>query len=1494
MLRQYLRRTGFRHQLTVVVSGAILLLALFSSIMNSLESSRRVERYLVEQGEHIADNLARHSRLAVLYQSPENGREGVATTLAFPDVLHVEITDARHRVLVSLDKPGVQRERPDPGRLHQAVERPTLQFETDSEWVFGAPIYSRQPDDISPFDVHDAKPQLLGYARVVLGKDTLHRLILWQLLGNLAITFSFAIVLVGAMRLLTRRLTRPLNELSSLMGRAEAGESGLRARADGPRDIIDMAQAFNKMMGVLEQREAELKASRDEALRTALLKAQFAAMVSHEVRTPLNGVVGMLELLREMRLTRQQQECVDIAWNSSHALIELINDILDFSKMEAGKLQLDETEFDLRALVEEVIELLGKPSQQKGIELGYVFADGVPERIRGDSLRIRQVLTNLVGNAVKFTEHGEVAVRVAAMPVQDDTGHDLRLRFEVVDTGIGMDDAATRHLFENFAQADPSTSRKYGGTGLGLAISKHLVGLMSGEIGVSSSPGAGSTFWFTAACGRSAEQPFPSVEAGWHDLQVLVAEESRVVSDFITANLVAQGMHCRVVARGADALDELGRKLREGAPYDLVVTDIGMANADGEDLVRCLRADPVLAGVRLLVLDRYGATAHGGGIAGNAYVAKPLRLASLLDGVRRALSADPVSMLPLPDALPEPAPADRREYRVLIVEDNRTNQMVAAGMLNIHGCQCDFAGNGREAVEAARRRRYGLILMDCNMPEMDGYEATAHIRNFEESLARRTPIVAMTANTQRGDAEKCLAAGMDDYLAKPITLVELRRKLDRWLARAPAVDADRPQAEPADSALERAVFDKLREILGASLQQALAPFLEDTPTYLAQLAHAVDSGNADLARTMAHSVKGSSGNLGALHLARLAKDAEEFARAQRLEDIRPLLPQLRAAFDAVAAELDEEMQMEERLSVRQGEGSAQVLVVDDDRSTRGALRYTLQRDGFQVEEAADGEQALRMLRRLRPDVILMDAMMPVMDGFTACARLQGIPGAAGIPVLMITALEDRASVERAFAAGASDFIPKPIHFAVLSQRVRRIIDANRAERRVQHLAYNDPLTGLPNRALFFDQLAHRIEQSQASGQAVAVLFLDLDRFKNVNDTLGHAVGDRLLVSVAQRIRSSVRNADCVARLGGDEFTVVLADVASAGAAAAAAQNICRALATAFQIDGHDIFVSTSVGISMYPHDGLDAHTLLKHADTAMYRAKKTKAGFQFFEASMEQSISERVRMENDLRRALERDELEVWYQPQARFEGNHVVGAEALLRWRHPTRGLVSPLEFIPLAEEAGLIEPIGEWVLQSACAQAQRWAADGLPAVRVSVNLSVKQLLKGDIAQAVERALEDSRLPAHLLELEITESTLMEHAEDTLEALERLRRLGVRLAIDDFGTGYSSLAYLKRFPVDVVKIDRSFVRDVARDQDDAAIVRGIIALAHNLRLEVVAEGVETEAQRDFLQQHGCDMLQGYLLGKPTPADQFAAFLAAATAAGNRAPAESAPRTSRR
>jgi len=434
-----------------------------------------------------------------------------------------------------------------------------------------------------------------------------------------------------------------------------------------------------------------------------------------------------------------------------------------------------------------------------------------------------------------------------------------------------------------------------------------------------------------------------------------------------------------------------------------------------------------------------------------------------------------------------------------------------------------------------------------------------------------------------------------------------------------------------------------------------------------------------------------------------------------------------------------------------------------------------------------------------------------------------------------------------------------------------------ADQRVTHMVHHDVLTGLPNRTLLTDRVEQAIARALRSGNKLALLFLDLDRFKNVNDSLGHAIGDRLLQAVSQRLLTCLRQEDTAARLGGDEFIISLADVADGAEAARVAERILAELATPFSVSGHLLPAEASIGIALYPDDGDDAQTLLRSADTAMYHAKETgRANYQFFSTQMTERVSRRLSTETRLRRALEQGEFTLHYQPLVELASGRIDGAEALARWPHPDQGrMVSPAEFIPVAEDTGLIVPLGEWVLREACLQARAWQALQ-PGTRVAVNLSPRQFRQKQLVGMVERALGDSGIAPSLLELELTEGMLMHHADETVQTLAQLHEMGVRLAIDDFGTGYSSLSYLKRFPIHTLKIDRSFVQDLSHDPDDAAIVTAIVAMARGLGLSVTAEGVETEAQAAFLRSLSCRMAQGFLFGRPMPADEFRQRLAAA------------------
>lgn len=438
--------------------------------------------------------------------------------------------------------------------------------------------------------------------------------------------------------------------------------------------------------------------------------------------------------------------------------------------------------------------------------------------------------------------------------------------------------------------------------------------------------------------------------------------------------------------------------------------------------------------------------------------------------------------------------------------------------------------------------------------------------------------------------------------------------------------------------------------------------------------------------------------------------------------------------------------------------------------------------------------------------------------------------------------------------------------------------AEQAKLELSHLARHDFLTGLPNRVMLNDRLAQSITFARRHRKQLAVLFLDLDHFKHINDSLGHTIGDKLLQSVAKCLVTCVRSSDTVSRQGGDEFIVLLSEIERASDAALSAAKILSALMAPHEIAEHHLHIAVSIGISIYPDDGTNAETLIQNADIAMYQAKETgRANCVFFKRDMNVRAVERQSLEGGLRRALERDEFVLHYQPKVNLKTGMIIGAEALIRWQHPDRGLVPPAQFVPIAEDCGLIVPIGRWVLREACRQARLWLDDGMKAMAIAVNISAVEFRSASFLESVRAVLTETRLDPHCLELELTESVLMREAESAALLLRELKAMGLQLAIDDFGTGYSSLSYLKRFPIDVLKIDQSFVKDMTTDADDGIIVTAVIGMGKSLKQRVIAEGVETREQLDFLRSQRCGEGQGYYFSQPLVAEEFAVMLGAGT-----------------
>jgi diguanylate cyclase (GGDEF)-like protein len=674
-----------------------------------------------------------------------------------------------------------------------------------------------------------------------------------------------------------------------------------------------------------------------------------------------------------------------------------------------------------------------------------------------------------------------------------------------------------------------------------------------------------------------------------------------------------------------------------------------------------------------------------------------------------------------------------------------------------------------------------------------------------------------------------------------------------------------------------------------------------------------------------------------------------------------------------------------------------VLVADDDPMIGILAGEVLQQAGYDVTVVSNAAGVLTAFERGRPDIVMLDVEMPGGNGFDICEQIRRSPVGAHLPILMVTGLDDTSSIARAYAAGATDFILKPIHWPVLPHRigfmvkahqtnnalrsseqrnqallqafpdwiyrvdgqgvviehisgnidsrgtdfvglrledslpedtarrarecmqmsagtgaqqsyefatgsgenqhtwetrlqlqsdgtylfiVRDVSERTRAEARIQYLAYYDTLTGLPNRQLFVRELRRALRACERRQTGVALLFVDLDRFKRINDTLGHAVGDALLQAVARRLETSVRPTDVVARpagsediaqirvarLGGDEFVLMLADIHSPEEAAAVATRVRHALAEPFSAEGHQFVVTPSIGVSLYPADGTEIEDLLVKADMAMYDAKdQGRNRHVFFSDTMSGRSLDRLDLENEMRRGIAANEFTLQYQPKVDARTGAIGGVEALMRWHHPERGWISPGVFIPLAEETGMMLPLGDWAIGEACRQIGQWAGRGLGHVSIAVNVSTLQFSREDFVESVLATVREHGVNPARLELEITESLLMRDVDGIIDALRRLRNAGVRISIDDFGTGYSSLGYLKQFPVDTLKIDRSFVKDIQVSSDDAAICAAIIAMARELQLTTVAEGVEIVEQLEFLQRQGCNLIQGFLFSKPLP-----------------------------
>jgi signal transduction histidine kinase/CheY-like chemotaxis protein/HPt (histidine-containing phosphotransfer) domain-containing protein len=727
----------------------------------------------------------------------------------------------------------------------------------------------------------------------------------------LALWIILVIVLVASIMVFVERLNRAVDISEK--------------QTDQLRELVKSLDRSTEISASLMQAEQAMKEARDAAEAANRAKSEFLANMSHEIRTPLNGVIGMTGLLLDTNLTEQQRSYAATVRLSGENLLTIINDILDFSKIEAGKMNIEVTDFELTPVVEGVANLLADRAYAKKLELATQIEFDLHYAVQGDPFRLSQVLTNLVGNAIKFTRKGEVIVQARLVSEAEDR---VIIRFEVKDTGIGVSPEQQPHLFKPFSQADSSTTRKFGGTGLGLAISAHLVSLMGGEIGVESVPGQGSTFWFTLPMKKQPgvrQRHLPRTHL--RGLRVLIVDDNATNRAILHEQIIGWGMRNGSVAGGVEALARLQAFAANKDPYDLAILDMQMPGMDGIALARSIKGNPALAATRLILLTSIGqagmtAELHEAGIA--ACLVKPVRKSELYDCLANVM-AKPEGEFHYPqrvaaqpgNALPSGYKAPSKTLgRILVAEDNMVNQQVAVGILEAGGYRTDVVANGLEALQALERRAYAAVLMDCQMPEMDGYAATLEIRR-REGRQGRTPVIAMTANALHGEREKCLAAGMDDYISKPVTSKELYQTLEKWLlpeatpANLPALeDLPQPVSEATGlpgGVLDLVVLQNLRELQLPDGSDVLAKvielFSEDTPKRLAEIKGIIERGDAAALARSAHALKGSSGNLGASRLVKLAVALEAASLDGNLDKAPDLLARLETEFGQVSQAL---------------------------------------------------------------------------------------------------------------------------------------------------------------------------------------------------------------------------------------------------------------------------------------------------------------------------------------------------------------------------------------------------------------------------------------------------------------------------------------------------------------------------------------------------------------------------------------------------------------